>query len=335
MSTSNIHSASVRVPESANPTLAEYYSCLNFRRQNYVKKNTIFTENCWFKAIAAFFSDTHLKDITRSTCCEFQQSLLQHYSSASANSIFNLLKGILKSAVNEELIPKNPAEGIRPIRRTEPKMTSESGSHRALSDEELQIFFSYAKGSFYENYFRMMLYTGMRCGEVGALQKSDISLKNHTINIWKTVSRDRSGHFIIGGSAKTFHGTRVIPLTRDVRNLLYLQEHLLQNICPPYELTDQALLFPSCGNHKIVSANAIDAQINKILKKAAADGHHIRHFSSHAFRDTYATHALRQGMSVYVLQKLLGHSDINMTLLYAQIQMPDKIRAAESISFNV
>jgi integrase len=72
-----------------------------------------------------------------------------------------------------------------------------------------------------------------------------------------------------------------------------------------------------------------NAKINHSLKKLAEVAEIEKHFSFHTARHTFATRALRKGMRIEYVSKLMAHSDIKMTQVYAKIVNEDLEKAMD------
>ena len=66
----------------------------------------------------------------------------------------------------------------------------------------------------------LSMLTGMRMGEINALEVGDVNFLFNVISIKRTMSRGAKGEAIISSSTKTDAGERKIPLTDDIRRLL-------------------------------------------------------------------------------------------------------------------
>ena len=77
-------------------------------------------------------------------------------------------------------------------------------------------------------------------------------------------------------------------------------------------------------------ASAFNSTIRNTLEKKEAAS--IAPFSVHAFRDTFASRAIRAGIAPNTLKELLGHSSLSMTMdLYAHVNQQDKIESMEKL----
>lgn len=137
-------------------------------------------------------------------------------------------------------------------------------------------------------------------------------MESHTINITKTLTKDKDGKVILGKTTKTYSGTREIPFL-----------DILLPIFSKY--TTNAFLF--LYNEDFINPATINTHFKKICKDAGIKvivtkkrkgDQYVNLKSStvntHMLRHTFATRCIESGMSAVVLSKLLGHSDIETTL---------------------
>ena len=89
---------------------------------------------------------------------------------------------MLNKAVDTDLLVKNVAKQINTVISKEEKK-----ERRVLTLKETDLFLKQAKGTFYENLFILALETGLRVGELSALQWEDIDLKNKVIHVRHTL----------------------------------------------------------------------------------------------------------------------------------------------------
>lgn len=133
----------------------------------------------------------------------------------------------------------------------------------------------------------------MRMGEINALHYDDINLKDKTININKTISRDAQYKNFINNTTKTKNGTRVIP----INSILYpILEKFIKDKKGKYLFSEL----------KIISTSQVNSEMKRLTKN--------NNYNTHMLRHTYATRCIEAGVQAVVLKKLLGHSDISITL---------------------
>ena len=249
-------------------------------------------------------------------------------TSAAANRIHVLVCSILKGAMANDIIPRNVAAGIPALKRAGPP--ARETIHRELTDSELERFFSAAESSIYYMAFRFLLNTGTRAGECAALQWKDIDRENNIIHIRRTITKDRAGRWIVGEAAKTKTSRRDIPMNEAVKEIIDYQWNLyraLNGIVSPFDF-----VFPNrSGGY--ANENALVNSLKFILKKYNKGAKvPIKPFSVHAFRDTFASRAIRAGVPPNTLKEILGHASLSMTMdLYAHVSQGDKRQAMEKM----
>ena len=247
---------------------------------------------------------------------------------ATANQVHVLVGSILKGAMADDIIYRNVAAGIPAMKKKGPP--ARETIHRELTDREIELFLTAAEGSIYYMAFRFLLNTGTRAGECAALQWKDIDWKNSIIHIRKTVTRNREGKWVVGEAAKTETSKRDIPMNQTVKEIIDYQWDLyrkLNGIVSPCDF-----VFPKADG-TFSDEKAIGNALRNILihyNKGARIP--FRPFSLHAFRDTFASRAIRAGVPPNTLKEILGHASLSMTMdLYAHVSQGDKRQAMEKL----
>lgn len=311
------------------------------RNKKNVKPRTIDIYRHDYETIRKHIGSLKLTDITPQTCDNLQEALSKEevirngkkrgtLTSVGINSRMTILNGILKLAVERRLITYNPCSSIKPERRTEKKVTD--STHRALTAEELNLFWSYIKDSDYLNIMRFMASTGLRAGEAGALVWSDIS--KDSVHVSKTTTMS-GGKVVISPTPKTEASFRDVPLTKAAKRVLTEQKKRLMILYGGEALRDDAPVFPK-NNGTLTDHNSINAAIRYYIAGMNEKGMKIERFTSHSFRHSFATMAVNQGMQPQTLQKILGHSTITMTMdLYYHSSEEQKQEEASRIEIPV
>ena len=171
----------------------------------------------------------------------------------------------------------------------------------------------------------LLLYSGMRAGEVCALTWRDVDFAGKTISINKTAievrEKDSSGHahsvLKTQNNTKTKSGTRVIPMTQKAYDALCE----LQKITGAYEH------ITTSSNGVRIRPSRLDTTFHKIL-----DAIHFPKVGVHTLRHTFATMLFSNGCEVKVVSELLGHSNTKITEnIYIHIIQQQKVKAIQSI----
>lgn len=222
------------------------------------------------------------------------------YSQSCINKMYQLLGAVFIKAVNRKIIEDNP---LREIKR--PKSNKKTIPVRALTVEEQKKLLNVLKNEDvrYSDIMLLSMFTGMRIGECCALMVEDIDFEEKTITVSKTVARGKYGQNVLN-ETKTSAGMRKLHLSDDIFEFL---KSCIGN-------KDKGLLFLS-SNQNLVTTNQVNYSYAAALKAyGIIDNTVYGRVDLHSLRHTYATRCIESGMPAKVLQKLLGHTDINITL---------------------
>ena len=312
-----------------NPTVNQYYERFTSNRRAKVQESTIRSQSCQFRDAADIpiagtgktFGELHMKDVMSGDVQEVQKALRDAgRSTVTTNIILAHVSHVFNRAKLERLIEWNPCNAVEKLQRTEEK--AKDTKHRALTPEETKRFFDGMKDSYYENTSKLMIQTGMRIGEVGALMVSDFDMKEGVIHVTKTVARHEDGSYYISPSPKTDSGNRDIPMT-DVVKQIYRDQLKLNRMFHGSIERDKPVFCSFEG--ELLRDYFLNREIKRKCREQGIDI-----FTSHALRATFATRFIEQRPQDYkILSEILGHSDIKITLnLYAAHKSRDKQKEA-------
>ena len=245
--------------------------------------------------------------------------MTEEYAKSTINLVFIVLNGMYKQAVKNKIIAYNPLEAV-----TLPK-AKKKREVRVLSMEEQKIFLQYAKESVYQDFYIVALNTGMRLGEMRGLMWKDIDFQNKVIHVRRTM-RYFHGKGTVLDTPKTATSVRDIPMLDEVYEVL--RRHKKEQMEYRFMLGDmwkedfEDLVFTApFGKH--ISDTAINMDMNAVVDRIKASGIEFDHIYPHVLRHTFATRGLEKGIPPKVMQELLGHTSITMTLdIYSHV-LPD------------
>ena len=226
-------------------------------------------------------------------------------SSTTVRSLHLMLHNAFERAVKERLIPRNPTEDCIAPRVQKIEM-------QILPPEHIKDYLNAAERRNALPMFYLELVSGLRKGELVALQWSDLDEANCTISVSKQASWDTEGNLILS-QPKTGNSIREVSTPQDAVELLK-QEHTKH--------PDNPYMFPSPITGEMYYPDSIVNLHKKILKDAG-----LPHIRFHDLRHTFATLALQNGVDVKTVSSMLGHYDAGFTLrtyTHATRQMQQK-----------
>ena len=205
-------------------------------------------------------------------------------------------------------------------------MGKPSDKKEALTIDVQKKFLEAVVGYSYENQYRFVLQTGLRTGELIGLKWSDIDFENRTMKIERTMEyRYKVGEWRVG-PPKSKSGYRTIPLTDEAIRILENQRSKNKSLkLVPMEWKDIVFL---CRKGTPVKNSTYDTGLFKYCDRVG-----IPRFSMHVLRHTFATRCIEGGMKPKTLQKILGHSNIGITMnLYVHITEDEKHREIDLVA---
>ena len=223
--------------------------------------------------------------------------------------VHTLLHNCLEQAVAERLLLANPAQGCKLPQLEKREM-------KILPQEKIGMYLAEAEKRGLLAAFYLELTTGLRRGELLALQWTDLDVENRTLAVTKQVNRI-NGELVVS-PPKTRNSVRTLALPQQAVDLL-IAEHKKHSRNP--------YLFPSPKTGTMYDSDAFRRTHDKILKAIGAE--HIRF---HDLRHTFATLSLKSGVDVKTLSGALGHYSAGFTLnTYTHATAQMKQDAADTI----
>jgi len=277
-----------------------------------VKPSTLRTyEAVTRRSLIPHFGDTPLLKLTPEAIQRYLSvTVAAGHSAKTAGNHLVLLKTILKQAVMWEYLHRNPAEFVK-----RPK--TEHREMDFLTPEEVRLFLDNLDAP-YRALFTTSVLTGMRLGELLALQWGDIDWNRRTIHVQRSLYR---GQF---QSPKSKRSIRAIGMSPTLRDLLWL--HKLDA-----PVNDLDLVFPSENGTPLDPDNLRHRVFDTALQRAG-----LRRIRIHDLRHTFASLLIHQGENLKYVQSQLGHASIQTTLDRYGHLMPDAyLGASERLDATV
>ena len=233
----------------------------------------------------------------------YNQKLEEGYAPQTVKHIHRVLHKALSDALKWQLVVRNVCDAVSAPRVPRKEM-------QVLSGKQGQQFLEAAKGDPLEALYVLALTTGMRQGELLALKWEDVDLTTGTLQVKRTITRLVEKRFTLS-EPKTAKSRRRIHLTRMAIEALkqhrIRQREVRQAAGPAWN--EQEWIFCNVIGNPIDVGNMIRRSFRPILVKGELP---IIRF--HDLRHSTASLLLTLGVHAKVVQELLGHSQISLTL---------------------
>jgi len=266
----------------------------------YVKNNNRLSEqqhkeSCLRLYLVPYFGRFPLDQISNLDIENFKAKMMKTKLSAdSINHFLSALSTCLKTAVDLDIIKSIPR--IKRLRVTPNKFDY-------LTEEEADKILAQTDGQIKEMIF-FALKTGVRFGELIALDWNDIDFQEKQITIRRSIVRG------IMGTTKS-NKIRYIPLISSVSDMLIKR------------IKSRGFVFTRHKTH--FTQHYSCKKLYQACRKAG-----LRKIGWHKLRHTFASHLAQNGVAIQAIKELLGHADITTTMRYAHLN-PSALRAAMNV----
>ncbi|EJZ69926.1 site-specific integrase [Lachnoanaerobaculum sp. OBRC5-5] len=328
-----------------------YNSWIQLKRG--LKENTFSNYKYMYKMfVEPDFGKNRITDLKRSDVRGFYNFLAEekHVQINTIDSIHTVLHQVLEIAVEDDYLRYNPSDNA--LKELKKAVNFEVEKRRALTVSEQEIFeaFLRKKGQYHRWYpvFTVMLWTGMRVGEITGLRWCDIDLEEGSINVNHTLvyfdkrAEERCTFAI--NTTKTKAGERSIPMLPKVKEA-FLMEKEYQRECG---VKSESVVD---GYRDFIFVNRFgnvqhQGTLNKALRRIIRDCNFeildknkqndviiLPKFSNHSLRHTFTTRMCEAGVNIKAMQEILGHADAETTMdIYAEATK--ELKKSELINFE-
>lgn len=262
---------------------------------------------------------------------------LQQEDGKSYSSIHNI-RGVLRPAfqlaVDDDILRKNPFDFMLAT-----VVVNDSVTREAISRKQERTFLEFIKNDkhyckYYEGMY-ILFKTGMRISEFVGLTVQNLDMVNRTVTVDHQLQRTGTAIYI--EKTKSEAGRRTLPMTDDVFECF---ERILAKRKPPKvePMIDgySGFLFFDKDGHPMLAMHWEKYFQHAVEKYNRIYRIQLPKITPHVCRHTYCSNMARSGMNPKVLQYLMGHSDISVTLnTYTHLNLDDakeemdKLYAAE------
>lgn len=253
------------------------------------------------KYVLPGIGEKNLDKITRSDVRKVLLGVHQRgLSSSSVRLTRDVIGGIMVTAVDEELIGSNPVSNI--LKRMGLEKTVK-GAIESLTPAEVKHFLDVCSEGFpeYFPFFLCAFRTGMRLGELLALQWGDVDWNQSYIQVERSFKRGKIGKTKTGKSRRVDMSEQLKLILRKL--LTQRKREALKAV----EGEEIAWIFHQNGSP--ISQNSVRNVFKRILKKAG-----MRQIRIHDIRHTFASLLLTNGETPVYVKEQMGHSSIQITV---------------------
>ncbi|MBE5884451.1 MAG: site-specific integrase [Lachnospiraceae bacterium] len=242
---------------------------------------------------------------------------------SSIHTIRGVVRPAFQMAVDDDLLRKNPFEF-----QLATVVVNDSVTREAITRKQERQFLEFIKNdkhycTYYDGMF-ILFKTGLRISEFCGLTIADIDLQERKINVNHQLQRKRNMEYVIE-ETKTNAGTRLVPMTDEVYECF---KRIIANRKKPKvePMIDgkAGFLFLDKNDMPMVALHwekyfqyALEKH-NKIYREQ------LPKITPHVCRHTFCSNMAKAGMNPKTLQKIMGHSDIGVTLnTYTHLDFDD------------
>lgn len=311
-------------------TFKEIYELWYEGYQHTIKESTLLVNQHIFNLLLDKLENMQLKKLTLPYC----QKIINNYSKVFSLAVLKKIKiygsMILDYAVKMKVIYSNPMKDVL-LPKKKDDITSDD-KDKYYSKEELKQFLELVESEQdikLTAMFRVLAYTGIRKGELQALEWSDIDFTNNTININKTLSIN-SEHKITVQTPKSKSSIRCISIDEETKLILKRwkakQRELFFSLGT--RVKKNQLCFTNDITNDYLYLNFTNDKLSKICRK-----HKFKEIKIHGFRHTHCSLLFESGFTIQEVQDRLGHSDLKTTMsVYAHVTEKQRDNMADKFA---
>ncbi|MBL7663815.1 MAG: site-specific integrase [Bacteriovoracaceae bacterium] len=290
------------------PTWNDWSSkCLERIRLEFKVSTYINYKSNLEKWITPCIGKLYLEDITASDIHELIFNKTNSLGLTSKKTLLKHIKRIFSIAVEDGIIAKNPAKALK-VKISESKKL-------IFNKTEIDTFLESANriNHPYYNHWVLALLTGMRSGELYALQWTDVDFDGGFISINKSWS-SKNG---FGPTKSTLN--RVVPISKELEKFLRLLKS--KSLSPTSPILERHKDWESGIQAKIIKKFCLEIGITPIR--------------FHDLRATFITQLLLHGVPVAKVMAIVGHSQLKTTMIYLRLVGNDLKGATEELKIQL
>ena len=257
-----------------------------------------------------------LKNLTTTHVRGLYREKLDHgLSPTSVQRVHALLHKALKQAVHDGLVPRNITETVKAPRQSRKEIST-------LTREQARHFLNTAKGDRLAALYLLAIHTGLRQGELLGLKWNDVDLDRGTLQVRRILSAAKEGPTFT--TPKSNKGRSVRLTTQAVQALRdHRTRQAEEKLKHDRVWQDHSLVFTTLVGTPLNRHNVFSRSFKPLLRDAG-----LPDIPFHGLRHSFATFMLAGGEHPKVVQEMMGHSGIRVTMDFYSHVLPDMQREA-------
>ncbi|OCL86864.1 Transposase from transposon Tn916 [Aliarcobacter thereius] len=279
-------------------------------RPHVFKRNYLHFNN----HIEPYFRKFNIIDIKPLNLEYWQNKLLLKYAPSTVSKYRSILYSMLEKAFLNDIIEFNPFSKVKSplaIKQSFKKLNIEDDNINPFNEIEIKKILLEAKGNLYY-LISIMLFSGIRPGEVIALTWDDIDFRLKRIAVDKTIVNGKIGN------VKTQSSVRYVDIVPSLEIIL----KDLKNI------SNSDYLLCNQSNERFFSHDILALRFRKLLSIIG-----IKERKLYNLRHTFASIMISKGYNLLWVSKMLGHKDLSITLkFYARFIKEDDEKRIDKLS---
>ena len=311
-------------------TFKEIYELWYEGYQHTIKESTLLVNQHIFNLLLDKLENMQLKKLTLPYC----QKIINNYSKSFSLAVLKKIKiygsMILDYAVKMKVIYSNPMKDVL-LPKKKDDITSDN-KDKYYSKEELKQFLELVESEQdikLTAMFRLLAYTGIRKGELQALNWDDIDFTNNMITVNKTLALNTDKKVVVQ-TPKSKSSIRSISIDEQTANILkrWKLKQRERFLMIGTRIKKHQPCFTEEVTNSYLYLNFMNANLKRICKK-----NEFKLIKVHGFRHTHCSLLFESGFTIQEVQDRLGHSDLKTTMsVYAHVTEKQRDNMADKFA---
>jgi integrase len=228
----------------------------------------------------------------------------------AVHNVHMILRKALEDAVEEGLLPANPARRAHTLPAIHREM-------KTWTDEELASFLGQLLDDPLYALWRLAATTGMRRGELLAATWPGLDFAARRLYVTQALSKGPKGAHLRFGPPKTDRGRRAVPLDEETADVLREHRRRQLQTTPTIRTHGDHMLVFWQDDGRPLDPDSVSQRFRRLVERTG-----LPLIRFHDLRHTFATLSLKAGIPTEVVSRILGHKHVATTQAIYQHAVP-------------